>query len=459
MKLGKRSLDDLSRRWRDGRNNGAPVTREVVWDDEVPGFGVRRQAKGDGLSFVVKYRVKGDRRQRWLGLGEYPAVNPEQARAEARALRAAAAAGRDLVAERRAEAARAAREAEEARRHGLPLSAVLDAFRATLEADRDRKLREGRSGLYERELLRIEAKHLRPFLAGETVGGFDPERLEGLLDRMSGHSTAHMLRTLVSRLARFARPWLAEQGIKVAWHREWAVKQERPRPRERRFSLAEAGALWIGAGKLGRRGALVRFMLLTACRRSEAQRLLWEHVVLEDAAVGPHVLLPAVTVKHLRMTRIPLSPPAVALLRWLPVRASRAAGKAALVFAGRGNKAVAGWTDVRRALLRAAKVKDGWLHDIRRTVVSILADRGWEPAVVDRLLNHAASATMPGVMAVYQRSDLWEQQRRAIEAWAALLMEEVERQQKRPLSRETWGLEAPFEDIRIRRPRRRVAGI
>lgn len=457
MRLGKRALDDLAKRWEAGRNNGAPVTREVVWDDELPGFGVRRQAKGAGLSFVLKYRVKGVRQQRWLSLGEYPVVHPDRARDEAREIRTAAAAGRDLVEERRADAARKAQEALEARRQGLPLSAVLDAFRASLEAERDRKVAEGRAGLYERELLRIEAKHVRPFVAGESVGGFDPERLEGLLDQMSGHSTAQMMRSLLARFVGFARPWLGQQGIRVAWQREWEVKQERPRPREHRFSLAEAAALWIGAGKLGRRGALVRFMLLTACRRSEAQRLLWEHVLLEDGSVGPHVLLPAVTVKHLRMTRIPLSPPAAALLRWLPVRETAKAGEARLVFAGRGNLPVGGWTDVRRALLRAARVKEGWLHDIRRTVVSILADRGWEPAVVDRLLNHAASATMPGVMAVYQRSELWDQQRRAVEAWADLLMAEVERQQKRPLSRESWGFEAPFEEVRIRRPRRRSA--
>jgi hypothetical protein len=77
--------------------------------------------------------------------------------------------------------------------------------------------------------------------------------------------------------------------------------------------------------------------------------------------------------------------------------------------------------------------------------------------VVDRVLNHAASATLPGVMAVYQRSELWEQKRRALDAWADLLLGEVARQQRRPLDRETWGFDEPFEEARIPRPRKAPA--
>ena len=102
-------------------------------------------------------------------------------------------------------------------------------------------------------------------------------------------------------------------------------------------------------------------------------------------------------------TRIPLAPAAVALLRWLPARESRRLGEAVLVFAGRGNRPVGGWTDVRRALLRAAGVSDGTLHDIRRTVVSTLADHGWEPAVVDRLLGEGAAEVKTGVLLAKDR--------------------------------------------------------
>lgn len=454
MRIGKRSLDDLARRWEKARDNGAPISREAIWDDDLPGFGVRRQTVGTGATFVLKYRVKGDTRQRWMTLGEWPAVHPDAAREAAQEIKQAAALGRDLVAERRAEAERAAQERAEAGRRAIPLAEILDAFRASMEAARARKQEAGRSGLHEKELLRLEAKVLRPFLAGQTVGTFDPDTLQTVIDRATGYSKAVHLGVLISRWARFARSYLMERGIKVSWSREYENNHEKPPPRDHRYTLEEAARLWIGAGRLGRRGALVRFLLLTACRASEAQRLRWDYLRLQDSEKGPHVSLPATTVKHLRLTDIPLSPPAVAMLRWLPPRDSRRLGEADLVFAGRGNRPVGGWSQLLAALQREARVPDGILHDIRRTVVSTLADRGWEPAVVDRLLNHAASATMAGVMGVYQRSELWEQQRKAIEAWAELLIGEVGRLQRKPVDPETWGFDQPFEDVQIRRGRK-----
>ena len=58
---------------------GAVDGQPVCWDDAVPGFGVRLNAAGR-LSFVVNYRVKGDPRQRFVTLGDYPATAAEAAR-------------------------------------------------------------------------------------------------------------------------------------------------------------------------------------------------------------------------------------------------------------------------------------------------------------------------------------------------------------------------------------------
>lgn len=453
MRIGKRSLDELARRWEKAAGNGAPIVREVHWDDELRGFGVRRQ-NDRSVSFVLKYRVKGDPRQRFLTLGEWPSVHPDSAREAARQVKEAAALGRDLVAEREVVAARLAAEAAELRRRAIPITEILNAWRATLEAERDRKAAAGISVVNERELLRLEARHLRPFVAGATVGSFDPDSLQALLDRQTGHSAALNLRTLIGRMARFARSWLLERGITVDWQRRYTVAQAKPPGRDHRYSLEEAARLWIAAGTLGRRGALVRFLLLTAGRRTECAGLRWSQIIFEHPTLGSHYELQAAHVKHKRTTRVPLSATAVALLRWLPPRETRRAGETDLVFAGRGNRPIGGWTDVRRALLRAARVPDGTLHDIRRTVVSTLGDHGWEPAVVDRLLNHAGSATMSGVMAVYQRSELWDQQRRALDAWTDLLMNEVAKASRKEPGPGSWGFTEPFQDARISRPRR-----
>lgn len=452
MRISKRSLDDLLKRWAAAADNGGPVDRERIWDDAIPGFCVRRR-KGGGASFTLKYRVKGDPTQRLATLGDYPSVHPDVAREEARRIKEAAALGRDMLGERRQEVERAAAAAAEVRRHAIPLDALLDDWRAATQAAIDRRAAAGQSAVYERELLRLETKHLRPAVAGQVVGTFDPDSLQAILDRATGHSAALNLRNLFSRVAKFARPWLAERGLRVNWARRYEVVHQRPAGRDHRYSLEEAARIWIAAGGLGRPGAAIRFMLLVGCRRSEAARVRWDHVHLDDAVRGAHVEIPAALVKHRRLTLVPLSPPAVALLRWLPPRTSRRFGDADLVFAGRANRPLGGWSGLLRKLLALAAVEEGWFHDIRRTVVSTLGDHGWDLAVVDRLLNHASSASMGGVLGVYQRSELWQQQRLAIDAWAELLLAEVGRLQGSAVQAGSWAPDAPFTEVVVRQVR------
>ncbi|MDI3308355.1 MAG: integrase family protein [Acetobacteraceae bacterium] len=377
----------------------------MVWDDELPGFGARVTAGGH-LAFVLKYRVKGPPEQRFLTLGDYPAVHPDAARTEARQIKQAAALGRDLVAERRDEQAAAARARAEAERRAIPLASLLDAWRAITEAEIGQKIAAGRSVLYERELLRLEARLLRPAIGAETVGTLDPARFQAILHLQPSVSTARNLRNLLVRFIGFARATLIQQGISVEWPTQFEVRG-RPGSRDHRFTLAEAARIWIAAPALGRRGAMIRFMLLTGCRRIEAQRVEWSHLVLEDPVIGPHWLQPAALTKNNLPHRVPLSPPAVALLRWLPPRRTKKSGTSPLVFAGRGGKPVQDWRVIRRALLEQAGVEDGTLHDFRRTIVSTLGDHGFDPQVADTLLNHAAAATLGGVMGVYQRSEFW----------------------------------------------------
>ena len=74
---------------------------ETVWDATVPGFGARRQT-GPAVSYFLKYRNE-DGRQCWHSIGRHGAPwTPETARATARRLLGAVAAGTDPAAARRA---------------------------------------------------------------------------------------------------------------------------------------------------------------------------------------------------------------------------------------------------------------------------------------------------------------------------------------------------------------------
>ena len=394
----------------------------IVWDDQVKGFGLR------GLTFIVSYRIAGDRKARMRSLGSWPEVHPDRAREEAREIRAAARQGRDLLAERLAAAA-------EARSASLPVSDLLGEWMADLGRQIEDRTAEGRSVLYERELLRLARKIVLPALGGATVREVGGERLQALIGVQTSLSTARNLRNLLARFTRFSNDRFVLRGIPVRWPTRFEVNG-RPRSRDHRYTLEEMRRLWDAAGGLGRRGALLRFMMLTGCRRIEAQKVEWDHLRLDEARWEQ----PGHLTKNSKPHRVPLSGPAIALLRWLPPRVG-----CPLVFPGRGGKTVGGWTDVRRALLERAGVDGGTLHDFRRTIVSALGDHGFDPQAADKLLNHAAGATMGSVMGVYQRSALWQPQVEAIETWTRLLLPDGAR------------FDEPFAEARIRRPGGRAA--
>lgn len=409
-----------------------------VWDDEVKGFGLRVHPS-KRISYVLKYRVKGQAQQRLLTLGWYPDTDVGAARDEARRIKTAAVLGQDPVTEKRQETAKIALD--------LPLTALLDGWREAQEVEVARKLKDGQSVLYERELLRLERSLLRPALEAHRALSFNPAALQGLLTLQTSPSTARNLRALIVRFVQYANAAMSVRGIAVQWPARFDLKRSRRPRREALFTLEEAARIWLAAGALGRRGALVRLMLLTGCRRIEAQKVQWDHIVFEDSVRGSHWQQPGKLTKNGHSHRVPLTPVAVNLLRWVP----RVEGSL-LVFPGyrrrgEGPGLIGSWTDIRRALLEAAGVPSGTLHDFRRTIVSTLGDRGVDPVVVDKLLNHAAGATLSGVMGVYQRADFWQQRVRAAQTWEDLLMVEVERVRKKP-----WAFEEPFHDSRIVRP-------
>lgn len=447
MQINKRACNALAKQ--------KPSATVNHWDDDFPGFGIRQSPQGR-LSFILKYRVKGDSAQRWITLGTFPTLLPEAAREEATAIKREADLGRDLVATRRADSDREKAEIAAAQALAIPLPTLLDAWRAHTESAIAAKLQRGESVLYERELLRLETNIVRPALKDESAGELDPRRFQAIVNRQAetSVSTARNVRSLLVRFTRLSNDRFTMDKVAIEWPTTFVLKLKgRVRSRAHRFTIDEAAALWIAAGDLGRRGALVRFMLLTACRRIEAQKVAWDHIELDDPIIGANWQQPPHLTKNKLAHRVPLSPPAVALLRWLPPRATKASGEADLVFAGRGNGTVGGWTDIRRALLKGAGVDDGTLHDIRRTVVSALGDHGFDPQVADTLLNHSAATTMGGVMAVYQRSELWQKRRQAIELWAELLMGAVAARLKVPPGEAAWGLKQPFQDAKIIRPK------
>lgn len=152
---------------------------------------------------------------------------------------------------------------------------------------------------------------------------------------------------------------------------------------------------------------LLEFLLLTACRLSEAAAAPLAEFHERDALW----VLPGKRAKNDREHRLPLSRQAAALVK-------RRTGESPWLFqmAGDPDRPMRGdhiHTPLREAL-PALKVLPFTPHDLRRTAASGLATLGAPRDIVRRVLNHVD----PTVTARYDRADYTPEMRRWLQAWA-----------------------------------------
>lgn len=97
-------------------------------------------------------------------------------------------------------------------------------------------------------------------------------------------------------------------------------------------------------------------------------------------------------------------------------------------FSTNGGTPVSGWSRAKQrldaAMLAAMRSEHGAdaairrLHDLRRTAVTGMAELGIAPPVIEQTVNHS-SGTRAGVAGIYNRSELMDDRRAALEHWSA----------------------------------------
>lgn len=360
MKLTKRQIDAASYT---GTNNA----RCVLWDTEVPGFGCRMFPSGK-KSFVLSYRAAG--RSRLLTIGTYGVMTVDKARTEARAeLAKVETEGADPVATREQE-----RQGE----------TVKDLCGAYMERHGNAK----KSG--SEDLRRIKAYVLPAWGShkARAITRPDVASLHSKIGKAHPYEANRVL-ALLSKMFELARRWgFVPEGhpnpardidrFKEQKRDRWVTPEELPR-------LAQAineepnesarFALWL--------------YLLTGARKTEILTARWEHIDWTRAELK----LP--DTKAGRVHYLPLSAPALALLREIPqVEGNPFVLPGKLPGAHLVNVSKP-WERVRTA----AGVADVRLHDLRRTVGSWLAQAGNSLHLIGRVLNHTNQSTT----AVYAR--------------------------------------------------------
>ena len=183
-----------------------------------------------------------------------------------------------------------------------------------------------------------------------------------------------------------------------------------PKSRERVLSDVELRAIWRACGD-DDYGRIVRLLILTAQRRDEVGGMR------RDEIADDLWTIPGERTKNHLEHRLPLSPPALALVGEALRNTNRD-------FAfGDGQRGFQGWSKCK-ARLDARIAADGaplpaWtIHDIRRSAATGMADRlGVLPHIVEAVLNHV-SGHKSGVAGIYNRARYSAEMRDALERWS-----------------------------------------
>lgn len=206
----------------------------------------------------------------------------------------------------------------------------------------------------------------------------------------------------------------------------WAVEQElldfspatvikplgQEKARERVLTDDEIRAVWKALeSERPKVRAIFQLLFLTAQRKGEVSRMAADQID-ESSAVWT---IPAANSKNGRAHRVPLSPPALEIVR------NHYASEDAqnwLFVAGHSNGPIVRLEKVMARIKKRSRVHFQ-PHDIRRTVASkMTGDLRVTRFVIERLLNH----TDHSVTAVYDRHSYDQEKREALCAWADRLL-------------------------------------
>jgi integrase len=390
----------------------------IVFDDDVPGFGLRVHAGGTAV-WVFQYRIA--KLQRRMKLGSAKAISALDARKTASKLHARVMLGED-VAGQKAEARTKAAET---------FGAILPPF-----------LTEKKTGLKPRTYEEVERhllKHSKP-LHGLQLTGIARRTVATLLTGLAannGPNLANSVRATLSSLFAWAMAKGQAEANPVIGTEPAVTKGAR----DRVLTDDELAAIWTALGD-DPYGDIVKLLALTGQRRDEIGSLRWAEIDFDKAVIA----LPPERTKNSRLHDVPLSDAALAILKAAlpPERtknsrlhdvplsdAALAILKARPRLAGSdyvfttGANGFRGWSNYKTLLDSriAAKgaIADWRLHDLRRTVSTRMHDElGVLPHIVEAVLNHV-SGHKAGVAGTYNRSTYDKQKREALSLWSARL--------------------------------------
>ena len=343
-------------------------SRFVLWDDDLPGFGLRVYPSGR-KAYILSYRTRGGRK-RLTTIGPHRILNLRQARDKARVLLANVVEGDDPQAQRATA------------RSKPTVNDLCDTY--------VRRHAKVHKKTWEKDERRLE-RHVKPAWGSRHADEIIRADVAALHERIGRRTPYEANRTLevIRKMYNVAPVWglvpeshpnpaTGIQRFREKSRDRWVTPEELP-------SLAQA----IDAEEnIFVRAALWLYML-TGARKQELLTAKWEDYNKERRE------LRFIETKNGETFYVPLSTPAVEILEQLP----RLEGNP-YIFPGikKGRPLVniaKPWERVRRR----AGIADVRLHDLRRTVGSWMATNGMTDLLIGKVLNQKSRAAT----AVYAR--------------------------------------------------------
>jgi integrase len=239
-------------------------------------------------------------------------------------------------------------------------------------------------------------------LGARPIGSIRRKEIIRLLDKIADENGPRMADLVLAHLRRVMN-WHAvrDDDFRSPIVRGMSRVKTKERARTRTLNDEELRRVWKATETPGPFPALIRFLLLTAARRSEAAELPWSEIG------GADWTLPAARNKTKVDLVRPLSAAALAVIAAQP-RTSP------YVFAKDDGRPLRGFSAHKKVLDEASGVTGWRLHDLRRTARSLLSRAGVPPDHAEQCLGHV----LPGIRVTYDRHKYYPEKKRAYEALA-----------------------------------------
>jgi integrase len=375
-------------------------TEFIVFDEKLPGFGLRLRAGGK-RTWIVQYRV--GRKQRRKTLGSVDKVPAARARETAENDLANVQLGSDPQAKKTEHRVRAAE---------------------TLEAMSTRFLAYQQPRLKPRSYEQIEThltKHWAP-LKGLPIHEITRRNVAARLGEIAAERGPYAANRARGTLSTFFG-WAMNEGLVDSNPVIATNKQIDEQARDRVLTDAELVAIW-NACRDDDYSRIVKLLILTGQRRDEVGA-----VAKSEISIGSRKWnIPRERTKNKLPHEVPLSDLAIGILEKAILREGREGRD--LVFGeapareGAAERGFSGWSKAKSALdqrieeMTHIKPAPWRIHDLRRTAATRMADLGGLPHVIEAVLNHI-SGHKAGVAGIYNRATYAAEKRQALDLWAA----------------------------------------